>query len=362
MKKVYLIESKQHGFISYVGSISGKDFVKLAKAVEFKTVQDAQRPIDPKRVEEISTFVADNGNLSTSIVIGTRDERIKVTKEKIPSVYSMEFPETDEEFEEYRDAFDIMDGQHRLFSFLPDYNKLPDEEVFEVSFNMYLQPTMRERRLIFKNTNEKQKTVDSNLIMWFRAQLGLLTSKEQNYHGVVSLLNSEVASPLKDRIIMGAEKIKGGFKAEQVISILDKSNIKYIAPTDLTDEKMLKLLINYLKGWEDAVGTRFSAKDVYYGAFSKISGFRFMILLLKAFYDRAIAEKTSFNSNFVSSKLKALLASEGYEPADLFAKDSEYLKNLGSNPYSAETPITEHAKIWEKKLSNLTAGTFDPLA
>lgn len=87
-----------------------------------------------------------------------------------------------------------------------------------------------------------------------------------------------------------------------------------------------------------------------------------MITFQKAFYDRAIAEKTSFNSNFVSSKLKALLASEGYEPADLFAKDSEYLKNLGSNPYSAETPITEHAKIWEKKLSNLTAGTFDPLA
>ena len=37
-------------------------------------------------------------------------------------------------------------------------------------------------------------------------------------HTVVELLNTEASSPLKGKIIMGAEKITGGFKAEQIIN------------------------------------------------------------------------------------------------------------------------------------------------
>ena len=67
---------------------------------------------------------------------------------------------------------------------------------------MYITPTLRERRLIFKNTNEEQKQVASNLLLWFRKQLGMLTDKEKAYHPVVELLNNESCSPLKNRIIM----------------------------------------------------------------------------------------------------------------------------------------------------------------
>ena len=78
--------------------------------------------------------------------------------------------------------------------------------MFEITFEMYIKPTMREKRLIFKNTNEKQEKVASNLLMWFREKLNILNEKEQNYHPLVSLLNSDSCSLLKDRIIMGAEK------------------------------------------------------------------------------------------------------------------------------------------------------------
>lgn len=364
MKDLYLLEITQHDTKRYIGAAPAKDLVRMATKVELQAEQEAQRPINPKRLSEISEFVAANGTLSTSIVIGTRDDRIEVTPAKIKGIdnlYKMSFPETDEEFKQYEDSFDIMDGQHRLFSFLE--SKLPDDTIFEMSFEMYIKPTMKERRLIFKNTNEKQEKVASNLLMWFREKLNMLNEKEQAYHPVVTLLNTESCSPLKGRIIMGAEKVKGGYKAEQVITILDKSDIKNIRGSEaLSDDKMLQLISEYLMGWEKSVDSKIADRDKELGAFSKIAGLRFMILLLPSFYEKSINDKKKFTKEYVSKTLNELFASYGINASDIFDKDSEYFKNLGSNPFAAETPITMFAKDWSNKLKSLSSDSFDPLA
>lgn len=366
MKKVYLQEVIQGNLKCYSGVLPAKDLVKLATTKEFNTPQEAQRPIDLKRVEEIAEFVSTGGTLSTSIVIGTCDKNKLVVhpvdNSNINGLYYMEFPETKEEFEEYKNTFDIMDGQHRLFSFLPDRIKLDDSTTFHISFEMYITPTLRERQLIFKNTNEKQKSVASNLLLWFRQQLGMLSEKEKLYHPVVDLLNSESCSPLKGRIIMGAEKITGGLKAEQIIAILDKSKIKYISGAELDDTKMLTLISEYLSGWEDAVGSKIADRDKNFGPLSKISGFRFMILMLPAFYDKARNDRSPITKNYISNLLKELFSQYGLEPADLFNQDSSYIKELGINPFSGETPITLLATDWSNKLKSYSAEAFDPLA
>ena len=365
MKDVYLLEVKQHNMKRYVGTTEAKNLVRLATTVELQATQDAQRPINPKRLSEIADFVSAEGTLSTSIVIGTKDDRIKVQPVKvagIPNLFKMSFPETDKEFNRFKDSFDIMDGQHRLFSFLKDYTKLTDKDVFEITFEMYIKPTMRERRLIFKNTNEKQEKVASNLLMWFREKLNMLNEKEQTYHSVVSLLNSESRSPLKGRIIMGAEKVTGGFKGEQLITILDKADIKNIATTPLSDEKMLTLISEYLTGWENAVGSKIVDRDKDLGAFSKIAGLRFMIIMLPTFFEQAVKDKASFKKAYITNKINTLFASYAILPRDLFDKNSTYFKSLGSNPFAAETPITILAKEWSNKLKSLSSGSFDPLA
>ena len=328
MKRIYLLEVSQHKTKRYVGCTSAKDLVRLATKVELQTEQAAQRPINPKRLEAISSFVLEDGTLSTSIVIGTKDTRINVysaKKQAIPTLYYMDFPESEEEFKDYENCFDILDGQHRLFSFLPQYSKLSDDEVFDITFEMYIQPTMREKRIIFKNTNEKQEKVASNLLMWFREKLNMLTGKEQTYHPVVSLLNSEECSPLKGRIIMGSEKIIGGFKAQQLITILDKSDIKNIAGNNsdnLDNEKMLRLISAYLAGWENAVGIKISDRNQKYGPFSKIAGIRFMILMLPSFFEQAIRDHALFTKDYVTKKINALFDSENLKPKDTFDKKS----------------------------------------
>lgn len=366
MKKVYLQEVIQGSFKSYSGVLPAKELVRLATTKEFNSPQEAQRPIDLKRVEAIAEFVAKGGSLSTSIVIGTCNKNKLVVKPvenlEFPGMYYMEFPETNEEFEEYKNTFDIMDGQHRLFSFLKDIIKIDDNTTFQISFEMYITPTLRERQLIFKNTNEKQKSVASNLLLWFRQQLGMLSEKERLYHPVVELLNSEACSPLKGRIIMGSETITGGLKAEQIISILDKSKVKYISGNELEDAKMLILISEYLSGWENAVGTKIIDRDKNFGPFSKISGFRFMILMLPAFFDKARNDRKQITKDYISNLLKELFSQYGLEPADIFNQNSSYIKDLGINPFSGETPITLHAAEWSNKLKAYSAESFDPLA
>lgn len=366
MKKIYLLKVKQNKEISYIGSASARDLVKMATKAEFEEIQDAQRPVNPKRLDDISEFVLNGGTLSTSIVIGTCDsDRLAVKKVedvKTNDLYYTEFPETKEEFEKYKNSFDIMDGQHRLFSFLEEKIKIDDTIDYDLSFNMYVTPTLKTRRLIFKNTNEEQKQVESNLLLWFRKQLNMLSNKEKTYHEVVELLNSESSSPLKDRIIMGAEKKVGGFKAEQIINILFKSKIKFLGGQELSDELTYKLLSEYLSGWEDAVGIRIADRDKNYAPFSKIAGFRFMILMLPTFYDKAVSDKEIFDRKYVSSIIKKVTGNESYTPLDLFDPNGNYIKSLGLNPFGGETPTTVLAEEWCNKIKNEALEDFNPLA
>lgn len=365
MKDIYLLEVQQHNMKRYIGTVDAKSLVRLATTAELNAVQDAQRPIKEKRLNEIADFVSNDGTLSTSIVIGTKDDRLSVepvTIKGIPNLFKMRFPETDQEFNDYKDSFDIMDGQHRLFSFLDDYCKLADDEVFEITFEMYVMPTMRERRLIFKNTNEKQEKVGSNLLMWFREKLNMLNEKERIYHPVVSLLNTENSSPLQGRIIMGAEKVVGGLRAQQIITTLDKYDIAYVAGDQLSDEKMFTLISEYLSGWEKAVDSKIASRDPELGSFSKMAGFRFMIIMLPDFYQKAINEKQTFTKAFVASTLKTLFADNGIEPRDLFDKESDYYKQLGANPFAGETSTVSLAREWSNKLRTASLDDFDPLA
>lgn len=365
MKKIYLFKVKQHGSTRYLGVTSAKDLVRLATKAEFQTVQEAQRPIKQKRVESIANFVNDEaGTLSTSIVIGTKDDRLsvhKVNDSNVDNLYYMDFPETEEEFSEYIDSFDIMDGQHRLFSFLDEFRKISDTEFFELSFEMYVKPTMMEKRMIFKNTNEKQEKVDNNLLMWFRKSLGMLQGSEKEYYNLVSMLNSETISPLKGKIIMSGEKITGGIKAQQVIEIINKIDIRNIHSDPLDDTKLLKLISSYLSGWENAVGLKISKKDKICKSFSKTAGLRFMLTMLPAFYNKALIEKQKFTDSYVSDLLTKLFATYAMVPSDIFNSNSDYIKKLGINPFGGRTPTENLAKDWSIKLKSLSQTKFDPL-
>ena len=68
MKKIYLQKITQHNTESFIGKVDPRDLVKIAEEVEMGEVQDAQRPLNAKRVKDIANYVSDEkgiiGNIS----------------------------------------------------------------------------------------------------------------------------------------------------------------------------------------------------------------------------------------------------------------------------------------------------------
>ena len=365
MKKLYVFEIVQNKEKSYVGVAPARELVRLATTAELHDeTTKFQRVIKESRLGEIAEFVAKDGVLAGAITIGTiyRDklEVHKVDDSDLSNLYYIEFPETEKEFEEYKNTFDIMDGQHRLFSF-KDGNVIIDPDIpYEITFNLYVTPNLREKRKIFKNTNEEQKAVDPNLLLWFRRKLDMLKLDEISYHPVVEMLNFENGSVLKGRIIMGDETNVGGYKANQIIKIFNKINLEKLLGKSGNTEQYFKIVNSYLAGWEKAAGKKFSIRDNDYAPFYKISGLRFMMLMLPAIYNKARTDRELFTKDFVSKTLYSIFASVSRTPDEIFS--SEYLKGEELNPFSAETPTINFAEIWINKLKDLEKDEFDPLA
>ncbi len=323
MKTIYLQKIKQHNTDCYIGKIDPRELVRVATKIDMSATQDAQRPLSEKRTKDIASYVSNNGILPNTLTIATKDTKFTITDVNGNSgLYSMEFPETDSEYEYYKDTIDVMDGQHRLYSFLPEIRLLNEDDKFEIGFTLYIRPTLTERRSIFVSCNEKQEKVSGNLLMWFKKQLGMLNNEEEMFFDVVSELANEY--PLKGHVITSAEKIKNGVKAKEIMAALKQSKIQDMAiqGSPLNDNQKVKVIIVYLTSWENVVGFNFvnsTKKDA--GAAITMAGLKYMLLLLPTIWDRAISLRKSFDSSFIEDTIKKFISMLGVTREEFFTCD-----------------------------------------
>ena len=87
-----------------------------------------------------------------------------------------------------------------------------------------------------------------------------------------------------------------------------------------------------------------------------------MIFMLPSFFDYASTKQIKFEGEKLKSVIETLFANMGCEPRDLFDKSSTYIKKLGFNPFSGETPTRNLANSLATDLKSLSSGSFDPLA
>lgn len=358
MKKLLLLKNTQYGTTSYIGTIDPRKLVKTATEVQMGAVQDAQRPLSEKRVKDIAHYVdSDKGILPNTLTIATKDNRLAVKSyPNVDGLYYMDFPETDAEFEEYKDAADVMDGQHRLYSFLPNIRTISDNSQYEIGFTIYIKPTLNEKRQIFVSCNEKQEKVSGNLLMWFREKLHMLSENEKNYYNLISNLNSNY--PLQGRIIMSAEKISRGFKADQMMDALKSAHIQDLAIGEelLTEEQKVKVICTYLSAWENVCDFKFATSTAKTaGAAIKMAGLRFMLLLLQPTWERAINLRRNFDAGFVEDTLKQMISTYGVERELFFTNDEHKMW------FRDRTAIIYAANIAANKIRALGTDNFNPL-
>ena len=288
MKRIKVIPIKQKGKEFYNLVEDPRNVIKLVEVPEPKTGQKAQRPWLEKKVKEISGYVAGRSNISED-----KEQKVKakgiipnspILNMKSPMELVVEggekyilFPNTEEEFEKYHGCIDIIDGQHRLISFMDKYRDIEfkDSDIYEMSFNLFIDLTINEIRELFMITNDKQEKMEQNVLREMKKSLNLLSSKEDKLYDLVINLNNESVSPLKEKIIVGGNKVPNGFKLTQVTKILDKSkSFELISKQE--GSVQIQIISNYLKAWKNVyAGTIDNNKHTL----GKIAGFRYMMYM-----------------------------------------------------------------------------------
>lgn len=357
MKRIYLQKITQHGEICYIGKIDPRELVKVCTKVEMSEVQDAQRPLNKKRVQEISKYVSEeNGILPNTLTLATKDNSFEIKYDSNTQFYYIEFPSERNEFNAFHNKIDVMDGQHRLYSFQDDLCRLGTDTPYELGFTLYDKPTLSQRRKIFISCNEKQEKVSGNLLMWFKIQLNMVSDEERDFYSVVQRLSEEY--PLRGHVIMSAETIKNGVKAKEIMATMKqaKINLLLINGQPLSEEEKVKIICTYLCAWEKFAAFKFATsklKDA--GPAIKMAGLKYMLLLLPTIWERALSTRSQFTEDFVRDLLNQLATHLGVERDCFFTCDEHKFK------FRDRTVTDEFAAKCNSILVSLGAGSFNPL-
>lgn len=296
MKKVMLHPVRQKNFTFYAMVADPRNIAAVMKRSKASESQENQRPWSLSKVKEIALFVmgwmrvgATNhrvlGLLPNAPIISFA-EKLAIQHDANTDTYYVMFPESPEEFSQYANSIEIIDGQHRVLAFAED---LRDPEFsngtrYEMIFSVFPPLGVEEKKELFMVTNEKQTKVESNLLRLFKKQLHLLDDDERLFD-LVCRLNSEDYSPLKGRVIIGSDAIPKGYKEMQLSKILDKSGVyeKLARSTDENEMKMCKGLSLYLQAWESVyqVSYRNPGKETL----TKIAGLRYILYMFSDILD-----------------------------------------------------------------------------
>ena len=382
MKKIYLMKVVQFSTEFFVGVCDPRVLVKIADSDVINredNVPEAQRPLDKKHLKEISEYVGkkDQGLLPSTIIISTKDrDKLSIQKENngVETIYFINLPETDSEIADYQNTIDVIDGQHRLFSFHKNYIDLnvKDTDSYLMPFTLFETPLLDQRRSLFTITNEKQKPVSPNLLLYLKEKLNLLNADEKKYYPFVRNLAEQSVSPLKGRIIMSSERITKGLKAKEILKICKISKLDTSAARtrlSLDDGKFLVVVSEYLGGWEAYYGFKFNAPTGK--TQTKISGLRYIMLLFDTFLERFLQEATptnqlKFDSQYVKSLIEKLENMKMEEAgANWQTDDTLFTSDAYKNSFRGEGATVKMAQddaVAFRSYLNRPASGYNPFA
>lgn len=349
MKKVQLMPMVQNGFKSYGMVADPRHIVKMMKRAAPGATQEYQRPWILKKVKEIARYVVGKmritsgrgeefnvkGLIPTAPVLNIAKE-YRIWEED--GAWWIDLPETEEEIERYKDTIEVIDGQHRLLAFAEDLRDplLTDSVTYEMLFNVYDRLTLNEKQELFMTTNEKQSSVSENLLRQLRKMLNILGSDEEVYD-LTEALNKEDLSPLKGRIMVGAERIPKGYKEGQLSKILKKSKVyDHMEQNGFNDrDKKCRLICIYLNAWCAVCKLDFQNPDKNRG--TKVCGLRYMFTVMPEMMNLLFYSKEKINQKNFEKLIRHMMEAVG-------AKENVFVDDRFKMDFRGETATEELAK------------------
>ena len=337
MKKIIVQKVKQKDVEFYSMVADPRLIAKVRRKYIAGEKQDVQRPWIESKVREISEYVAGKTkvedkkslglipnspiiNLKGGLKVQSEDIALEVNGKKVmQKQYYIMFPETPEEVIKHENELEIIDGQHRIIAFDIDYvdPDLSENTTYEMNFSVFNNLTDNQRKELFMVTNEKQDKVATNLLRYIKKSLGLLVGDDEVTYDLLDAINLESSSPLYQRIMFGADKIKKGYQETQVSKIFKLYGVKKFydnkvvpAYPDSKDaiSNFVIIIDNYLSAWEELSNVSFQQPGS--DTITKISGLRYLMYIFPEICDKLINNKEKLLKdnfkNFISKYPEAL--------------------------------------------------------
>lgn len=250
------IRFSQGNYQFFVFKMKAKDLLKIAYTSP-RTKKDRkgiQRMLDEKRLREIGEYVQNQRipNLLPNAIIVNFSEKTIFRDGKI-HIY---VPPNDS-----GEAF-ILDGQHRLYAFLPEYGGNINFDLIVAGF---INLKDEESAYLFRTINEKQKKINPSivydLIPLLRDDWVEFEDKRSQY--LIEILNSDQSSPWYDGISMlgGRERtitqssfitrLKSLFKKDKIFYNQSEKDDFYfsVVQQSLLFEYFKSIKENYPEAW-----------------------------------------------------------------------------------------------------------------
>jgi len=274
----HAIEIKQGGFKFYIFSIHSKDLLKIAytspRTKDRK--RGVQRGLDKKRLEEIGKYYQSEdgpGILPNSIIVSlSKDAYFKDEKLHIP-------------IRESGEAF-VLDGQHRLFAFLPEYAR---GRSMNLAVSAFIDLEDEMKAYIFRTINMTQRKINPSLVYDLIPMLrkDWVTFEDLRAKTFLEYLNSTDTSPWYDGIdVLGGRErpITQASFITRLKTLFKKGNVfENREDNEFYEEAIqIDLLVEYFRAIKEVFPKAWNNKNYI---LCKNTGFATMLNLLKPVTD-----------------------------------------------------------------------------
>jgi DGQHR domain-containing protein len=268
------IEIKQGEYTFYVISMNSRDLLRIAYTSPRNKDREkgVQRDLDTKRLKEIGEYYQNPkkpGILPNSIIVSlSKDSRFERGKLHIPK-------------REHGEAF-VLDGQHRLYAFLPEY---VGDKVMDLLVSAFIDLNDEMKAYIFRTINMTQRKINPSLVFDLVPMLrdDWVTFEDLRAKTFLDFLNNTPSSPWYDGVAMLGGRERPITQAS-FITRLKKGNVFENKEDNEFFEEIIQ--INLLVEYFQAV------REIYPKAWNnsryilcKNTGFAAMLNLLKPIID-----------------------------------------------------------------------------
>lgn len=244
----------------YVFAISAKKLLEIAYTSERTqhNQKGIQRGLRPDRLKEIGKFLTSNGSnpplLPNAIIVSLSPE----SHFENGHIYISNRPAGE--------AF-VIDGQHRLWAFSPEYSGKTDLNIVVTAF---IDLDDSDKAFIFRSINGNQRKINPSLVYDL---IPMLRDKEsvafedRRCHDLVALLNETPDSPWKDRIGMvgaGDRIISQSSFISALKKLFKKGHLFATTDPDFFEERMQhELLLEYFKAIYNSYSAQWDNKAFF---------------------------------------------------------------------------------------------------